>query len=214
MSFPYSYTRKFEISNKKIEIDNLEKKINEISEKYKITEIKKSINKISLISQNTLAFFKFQIDITLEEDNKTLNFEIHIIDLLKISLLIVVVIPFFSNFSIGKILLFSGIIILIFYLANIMYINSFINKFSNFLITGTKFDQLKTEELSEQQKKWMNDKNRCSACGAPVLEYYTHCLDCAIKLNRKAKKSPFNTTNYNNFEIEYKFKETKKQKDV
>lgn len=205
MSFPYSYIKRFEIINKNIDIENVEKKIKSISDKYKITEISFQNSKIEMICQNSLAYFKFQIDIFIDDDK--LNIEIHIINLLKISLLIVILFPFFSNFSIGKVLLFSGIIISIFYLANIIYINSFINKFSDFLIEGTEIDKINTEEFSEEQMQWINDKNRCSACGAYVKDYYTHCFDCGIKLDRKAKKSPFNSTNYKNYEIRYKFKQ-------
>ncbi len=208
MSFPYSYIRKFEISTNELNLNMLVDKINIISSDYRFSEIKIQNNEIELTSRNSLIYFSFQIKIFFNDENK-LCFEIEIINLMKISLLIIIFIPFFSNFSISNFLIFSSVTLVIFYLLNFLYINLFITKFSNYLITGIENSQVE-EELSGKQLEWIENEYKCSACGAAIEDYYTHCFDCGIKLDRKAKKSPFNITKYIDYDISYKFKETKK----
>jgi DNA-directed RNA polymerase subunit RPC12/RpoP len=208
MTFPYSHIQKFKISNNQLNFKLLKDKINNVSSKYKFSEIKVQNNEIELTSRNSLLHFNFQIKIYFEESTN-LCIEIQIINILKISLLIIILTPFFSNFSLKNYLLFSGIIFLIFYGINFLYIKLFINNFSSYLISGIETDK-NEEEFSEIQKEWIENEYKCSACGAPIENYYTHCFDCGIKLDRKAKKSPYNITKYIDYDVSYKFKETKK----
>jgi len=209
MAFPYSYIRKFEIYNNSLNLKYLYEKLDAISQKFKFSDINIHDNFIEITTKNSLIYFLYQIKIEIDEDNNLLIFDIQIINLMKISLLIMIAIPFISNFSLKKFFIFSVIVIGIFYLVNFLYINSFINNLSKYLIEGTEIDKVTEEEISEIQKEWIENPNKCSACGAFIHDYYVNCFDCGIKLERKATKSPFNVTKYADYDINYSLKNNK-----
>jgi len=206
MSFPYSYTKKIQLSNKNLILKDISEKIKSLSEKYKFIDINFQNNIIEITTKNSLVYFEYQIKINVDDDN-ILNIEIQLINLLKLSLLIIVVVPFISNFSIKNFFIFSIAIFSIFYFLNFIYINSFTNQLAKFITEGIEIDTIVEEEISDEQKEWIENPYKCSACGALIEDYYTHCLDCGLKQDRPAKKSPFNTTKYVDYEIKYNFKE-------
>jgi len=208
MPFPYSYKKTIDISKNNFNLNYIILKINTLPENYKFNEIKIDENEISLKSKNSLVYFDYQLKINIDAENEELCIEIEIINLFKISLLILIVIPFISNFSISNFFIFSTIVFAIFYGANLLYINNFINKFIDFLIKDIAIDKAVEEQLSEKQIEWMSDPYKCSACGSRIEDYFAFCDDCGIKIDRKPKKSPFNFTNYNNWTIKYDFKKS------
>ena len=104
---------------------------------------------------------------------------------------------------------FSGIFVIVFYLANIIYLNYSLTKIFQSLDTKSK-ELTKTEyDLNEQQQKWINNPAKCSACGEDITEYDTFCPECGIKLSGKRKKPIWNLTKYDNYRFKYFFKEKK-----
>lgn len=209
MSLPYSFNKKIDFIYSKINQSKLIDKLYSIKAKHKIIEILNFENNVRIITRNSLINFSYEIVIK-EDEEKKMYFEIYVINLFKISLLIIVFIPFFTNFSFDKILLFSSTFFVIFYFINLLYINAFVNKISKFIIEDIEPDAVYEEHISEEQKEWIQNKNKCSACGAKIENYYTHCFECGIKLDHKVKKSPFSTTKYVDYEIRYELKKTKK----
>ncbi len=203
MSFPHSYQKIILLSDKSFNIKYIYHKINILSKEINIKNMAEEQNNIKFTSNNSLLHFEYDINFKIDESEEKLIIEVDTINLFKISILIVIVLPFISNFGIINLIFYAMAAAAAFYMANILYINRFINKITNFIIKDIEINKVQTEELSEQQLAWMSDSDLCPACGTLVLGYFQFCEECGLKLSRKAKPSPFNFTKYKDYQITY-----------
>jgi len=212
MPLPYSYKSKFKIKN----TENIE--LNSIAENsYNYIKNKKNAK----INNNTInfdlddAFIKFNYPVSftfLKKENVIIEYEFKLENLIKITIILVLIIAFFSSLSMSGFLWLSFIISVIFFTANIIFIDANIQKIIKSLPVYNLSNPKNNEKLSEEQIDWMNDKTKCSGCGEPITEYDYNCPECGLKLGNKIKTIPIDITKYQNKRIKYQFKKKKQKK--
>ena len=214
MPLPYSYKSNFEIPN----TENFDlQSITEHSYHYfksndlKNTEIKEDT--VSFICNNAFIKFSFPVSFTFyKKENINIEYEFKLENLLKITIVLILLIAFFSSFSMSAFLWFSFIISVIFFGANVIFIDTNIKKIIKSLPVYSLSNPDIDEKLSEEQISWINDKTKCSACGEEINEYDYHCPECGLKLNNKIKTIPFDVTKYQNKRFKYHLKDKKENK--
>ena len=168
-------------------------------------------------SNYSLVNFSYKISIAISENDTEvrLNTKFHLVELLKIIVLLVVFIALFSKFAFNHFLLFSGIFVAVFYLANVIFISS---AYNSKLKKSLKFLGLHTDnDISAEQRKWLNSPELCSACGTKLNKNDLFCPECGlrIKQNPYTKDLDFNntksqkqtTSQQNDIKINYQYKE-------
>ncbi len=217
MPFPYSYNHKVEISSESFSPENYSNEeitnflLKEIS-KHNILNLKSDKKRISFSSKNSLFRFEYKIIISVEQlrDKTFINYKIELEKLIMITLFGVICLAFFSFISVRKFLIIAGIFAIVFYSVNLFFINIQVSKIINTAIGKNEFDFGGSESFSNEQKEWMNNPDKCPACGCYVGRYDINCPDCGLKVKKKNYKIPLDTTKYKDKTIKYHFKEKKK----
>ncbi len=214
MAFPYTYKNIVELTgeNFKNKITGIEFVTNLLVQKIKKQEIKElehNNNNISFKSNSSLFGIIYKIKINVFEANGDINIEYEILldVLLKITLFAVIFIAFFSFISVSKFLIFAGLFIILFYSINLLFINSYILKFINDIIGKNLFDFDNSETLSNEQKEWINNPDKCPACGYYIDVFDLYCPDCGLKVKKNKFAIPLDTTKYHDKTIKYHYKE-------
>lgn len=198
MALPYTYTKKIKIDTS-IESDAFQSVFKDAITDSKLKSYHYDNKEIEFESKNSLVSFVYKARIIINE--KELILEVNLMELLKISLIIIVFIAFFSKFSFNSFLWVSGTVTLLFYFANILYINRFLLSKINYTIDlsmGYVAEQLDNKSFSVHQMF-------CPACNYPISKYHAFCPDCGVRFGQKAS-SPYSITKFKNYEINYHFK--------
>ncbi len=209
MPLPYSYRSKFEIKN----TENFElKKI--IEHSYYSLKNKKNIetNNNTITFDEDSAFIKFNYSVNLnflKKDNIVIEYEFMLENLIKITIILILIIAFFSSLSMTGFLWFSFIISVLFFTINIIFIDNYIQKTIKSLPVYNLSNPDNDEKLTEEQEKWMIDKSKCSGCGETITEYDYICHECGLKTENRIKTTPYNITKYQKQRVKYHYKDKK-----
>ena len=215
MGIPYTYKSTIEIQGAENYTTNeiIEVFFKELVNNNLLSEYRKKGEKINF---HYLSLFniKYPVEITIKNDNLLIiTYETKLIKLIQISLVLIVITAFFSSFGVSGFLWFSAILTLIFFSANVLFIESGIRK----LIKSTDFYQNlnpgKEGQFSKEQMKWMKDVNKCPACGEKLNLYDINCPECGLKLPRKPIAKPFDVSKYDNKRLSYHYKPQKPKND-
>jgi len=114
-----------------------------------------------------------------KDDGLSITYKIQFIEIFIYSLIISLI----SLFIVGDIIAMLTIPVLIFFITyglnamiTIFRFNKFIKKCIKHILANDP------TEISVEQDQWLNDPNRCAACGYPIKPEDIDCPDCGIKL--------------------------------
>jgi hypothetical protein len=211
MPLPYTYKSKIEIP----ESEALETKevLSKLESQLVIRQLVSDFNlEDEKISFNYKALFniKYPVEITVKrERNSWIYYEAKLMKLIQLSLGLVMFVAFFSSFEINGFLWFSAIFTLIFFTINVLYIENGIQKLLKSNSLFKNIDMQAEEQFSKEQLKWMNDTNKCPACGEDLQPYDQNCPECGLRLPRKPIAKPFDVSKYENKRLSYSYKAKK-----
>lgn len=203
MGLPYTYRTFFEtdITDKKFFI-----KLRKIKEPEQFDNIfyENGVYKLDFKPQ----LFGTKNSLKLEFKNYSTGFyyEFSLEGLIKISILIISISAFIIK-DLVNLFIFNSIFILISYVLVIFHTKNYLENIFNLI---TKEDLI-AEEMSPQQISWLNESNKCPACGADLSEYDSFCQECELNLKswRKTKKQPVSRTGFENYKIKYNYYQEK-----
>lgn len=206
MALPYNFEKKYTFSNEEypqINSNYLRTAIFNVFAKDKfIEEIEE---KITFSSNNSLINFRYIFDIYIEKTEELkLKFIINLVGLLKITLFLLVFTALFSKFAFQNYLLFAGALILIFYVANIVFISSYINRNVEKVLSIMGYN--KEEMFNSDQQEWYQNPNKCSACGTNINENHLVCPSCGLKIKQNPYTKPLDLTTKTESDIKYHYK--------
>ena len=190
MALPYNFEKKYTFLQEdypQINANYLRTAIYNVfaADKY----IEETNEKITFSSNNTLINFRFLFDIFIEHTGELkLRIVINLVDLLKITLFLLVFIALFSKFAFHNYLLFAGIFILVFYFANVIFISSYINRKVDKALAMMGYNQ--EEVFKPEQQEWLQNPNKCSACGCQITENHIICPSCGLKIKQNPYTKP------------------------
>ncbi len=211
MALPYTYKSKIEIpESEAFTTENAQSEIhNQLNNSQLISELVFDGDKITF-HYKALFNVKYPVELKFEKTNNIqVYYEAKLMKLIQISIALVVFIALFSSFGMDGFLWFSAIFILVFFSGNVLFIENGIQN----LIKSTTFYQnlniASEEKFGKEQLQWMNDTNKCPACGENLLPYDQNCPECGLKLPRKPIAKPFDVSKYETKRLSYTYK-TKK----
>lgn len=198
MPFPNSYKKTIsplkKCNDTLILISEIRKKMG----KFDPYEMKVSKNSLAFKSKRSLFSIPYNVEIFI--DNKmNITYEFFLTNVVKISIMIFVFIPFFSNFSFNSYLIFAFFIVFLFYYFSLTFINSSLKSSIN------KIWDTPDLEIIDQQKEWISNPDKCPACGAFVSQLDNECFDCGLSIKNSGNQSRFNFRELN-FHYIYKKK--------
>jgi hypothetical protein len=122
----------------------------------------------------------------------------------------------FSTFNFVEYFLFSLVVIVLFFWGNAtIFIRHLKKQFAGILGLQSFFEEnLGAEDFSGEQIRWLNDPEKCPACGATIKEIDLFCPECGLKLKQNRFTKDLDTAKYveikQNIVYHYKKKENKK----
>jgi len=197
MALPYNFEKKYSFSQEdypQINANYMRTALYNVFATDKFVDEKE--NKISFSSNNTLVNFRFLFDVFIEQaDVLKLKFVVNLVGLLKITLFLLVFIALFSKFAFHNYLLFAGIFILVFYIANIVFISSYINRRVEKALSMMGYNR--EEVFNPEQQEWLQNPNKCSACGINITENHIVCPNCGLKIKQNPYTKPLDLSAQN-----------------
>lgn len=199
MALPYTYRALYQT-----EI-NANKLFFELRKKFfakKITKIQFFQDKI-FFNYNSFFFLgkaNVVLDFTTDEG---FYFEVVLEKILKVIVILIVIMAFVVS-GLWNLLLLSGGLIFIIYILVIIDVHNSLTSFFDEVIGETQ----RPEVFSEEQLKWIKEKERCPACGEKLTEYDSFCPECGLNLKRyrKSKIQPVSRTGFYDYRIFYTLK--------
>ncbi len=163
-------------------------------------------------SRNSLIPFNYSVEIELQEkETYEVKYEFHLIELIKVTILLLIVAAFLSTFSVTAYLWFAAIFGVLFFGFNILFINTQTRRIIKKSLIP--FDPSLDQSRELYNKTTFPDNiNTCPACEARVSIYDHYCPECGLKLPGKRAKPPSDTTSSTNQSINYQYKKTEKDK--
>lgn len=132
------------------------------------------------------------------------------IDLSKLVRIIVYVTMVCSVLSVRSIQLYlvtAGLLSITIYFLNLFEISGRTNTLISKIVKKQELVSENSEEMSQEQMKWMTDHQRCPACGSHLSIFDFDCPDCDLKI-RSIKELPVSHTNRKTPKIKYYFKKS------
>lgn len=216
MAFPYTYLKKIDYkldskyyNSNTVQVQQFVSKY--IKKKPKIKSLKNIKDKISFISTVPILNFEYSVDVFIEKSGNELDitYEVNLEKLLTIIIIGVILTAFFSFVSIKYFLIIAGLLSLILYTVFYLIIDNFIQNLINNALEFIVVNDNYVEKFSNEQLTWINDENRCSACGNYLSEIDLHCPECGIKLKRSRFTIPLDVSKYKDKQVSYHFKKKK-----
>ncbi len=211
MGLPYSYKSKFYFNTAKT-FDSefiLTLLLSVLSNDNNFKDLKAQNNTLFFKSRKSLLnfFYNVELDINVKKNKIIIDYKINLLEVIIISIFLFVFIPFFSKLSLNGFFIFSVIIILIFYLANVIFMSHQLYQYINkSLIVNKIIDDIK---ISTEQQNWINNPDKCPACGCDINKDTLYCPDCGLKISQNPYTRPLNLSDKQNQKINYHFKEKK-----
>ncbi len=203
MNFPFTYSDKINFGKKnkntKISKSDTEK---ELLNKYHFVLSDEEIKSFKANSP----FLKIPFSLEYEINSDKINYKLHLDSLLKIILIVIIFTAFFLYASLNVYLWFALLFTVFFYALNIMIINGYIHSIFLKILKDNNVPINEIESLSEEQKTWMNDKNRCPACGHLLSDIDLICPECGLHMKRNRYTTPSDTSKYQNTSIKYHYR--------
>ncbi len=208
MPLPYSYKSKIEIPDSEdVNLDYATDLCSDYIRNKALAEYKQEKSSIFFTSNHSLVNFNYQVELKVKKEELiTVEYEIHLMQLVKITLALIVFIAFFSSFGMGGFLWFSFIFSLVFFVVNLMFADSYVQKIIKSSYLYLSLNPPAEEGYTHEQKKWMNDKNRCPACGEEINMYDVNCPECGLKLRQSKYTIPLDVTKYQEKRFKYHYK--------
>ena len=198
MGLPYTYRALYYTDN---DLRTLFYKIKQHSQQDKVSDLNLFYNSINFFYNSFFFLGKEKVEITSVE--RGLFFEVKLEKLLRIAILTIVLLAFFVK-SIWALIIWSVTLILIMYVFVIIDIHNSIASLLDEILKSKNVP----EKLSPEQIQWLNDADRCPACGERLSPFDSFCPECGLNLKgrRKVKIQPVSRTDFFNCRIHYKFK--------
>jgi len=213
MALPYSYRFIFPSKAKEIHFHSEEEVIQILNNAfYRFSE--KNENEYKIPSPFLGIIFRVRYKIISASPLK-IETTIFFQSLINISLIFTLIAALFSTFNFVEYFLFSLAIILLFFWGNAaIFIRHLKKQIINALGLQSFFEEhLGAEDFSEEQTDWLNDPNKCPACGTLVSEKDLFCPGCGLKLkqNRFTKDLDIEKYQENRQNIVYHYKKGNKE---
>jgi len=204
LGFPYTYSDKINFSDNRFNLNDLKNLITkELLRKHHF--LPSENNKSELLKANS-PFLKIPFSLEFKMYSSEIKYKVHLDQLIKIILIVIIFSALFSYTSLSFFFWFASLFSVLFYFLNILIINSYVqSSFTKILENNNLFISEK-ETLSEEQKIWLNDKNRCPACGFFLSDIDLICPECGLHLKRNRHTIPLNISKYQNKSIKYHYK--------
>jgi hypothetical protein len=207
MSFELKIKRKLVFTEKELNGLSIESSIQKLANYLLRTENEEVItdgNMIYGFSNKSVLYYQYRFLFSFEKENgqSIIRYEYNLLPVFKITLIMILFAAFFSKFSINNLLIFSAIFIILFFGFNIIYINSALKQM---ILNALMPESLNYEEkLSAEQKDWINNPDKCPACGEEISHFNYTCPECGLSINPKNKKKNVNMTGF--YKIKFKYK--------
>ena len=205
MSFPLTYKNNmcFDYSSS-INIDVINSALIKTLKSAGASDFKFKENTIYFNLKKSILQFKYSANFKVinEKDQIKIGYSFSLIPVFEISLFVIIFAAFASNFSTYSLLKFSIIFLLIFYPVNILFISNELRKIikNSYLSVFPE----NNSDYSKEQQEWMDNPNKCPACGAYINEYSSKCVNCGLTLKYGKKiKSNINQTSAKKRKITY-----------
>ncbi len=204
MSFPYTYSDKIYFYDNKKSLSSIESLIvKKLLRTHSFTSA--DSDKIDILKAHS-PFLKIPFLFEFEIISGEINYTIHLDQLLKIILIVIIFAALFSYASLSFFFWFASLFSIFFYILNIMIINSYIHSVISNILEKNKLSVSEKESLSKEQETWLNDKNRCPACGYYLSDIDLSCPECGLHLKRSRHTIPLDTSKYKNESVKYHYK--------
>ena len=212
MPIPYSISYNFKYENDEnwsqeavfesiiLAFQNVDSKTYEIGE-----------NTLKFTEQTSIIRFQYPTEILVKANSQEIHIKINVklVELLKIILIVTVLIAFISTFSVDNYLLFTFGFAVIFYILNIIFIHTYLKqKIQSTTFYRNMFPD--SEEMTNTQEEWINNPNKCAACGYNIIDTDINCPECGIRLRANKYTKPLNISKYKDNSIRYHYKEKPK----
>lgn len=162
---------------------------------------------IRFSSDYSFVNFRYPVDIRIVKNELlTVEYEIHLMQLIKITLVLVVFIAFFSSFGMSGFLWFSFIFSSVFFFVNVLFADTQVQKIIKAAPIYLLLNPPLEEGYTEEQKTWLADAGRCPACGEEINMYDVHCPECGLKLRKNKYTIPLDVTKYKEKRFKYHYK--------
>lgn len=207
MALPYNFEKKYVFTQEdypQIKASYLRTGVFNVFAEDRFIEEEEGSIKFS--SNNTLINFRFVFDVIIEQtDELKLKIVINLVELLKITVFLLVFTALFSKFAFHNYLLFAGIFIFVFYMANVIFISSYINRKINKALTLIGYNR--EEIFNNEQQEWLQNTNKCSACGQAITINHILCPSCGLKIKQNPYTKPLDLSQKNTENgIQYHYK--------
>jgi len=204
LSFPYTYSDTITFSNNELSLKSLRNIIIKELTSGKISGY--SENEESGLLKLYSPFLKIPFQINIEVTNSEISYSVHLDYLIKIILAVIIFSALFSYTSLSFFFWFSSLFSVIFYTLNILIINGFVNSYILKILKKYNLISSEKEIWTKEQEQWLNDKNRCPACGQYLSDIDLICPECGLHLRRNKHTIPLDISKYKNEPIKYHYK--------
>jgi len=215
MSFPNSISGQLQSaplteSESQISIPNALQLLKNDLQRFAPSNLELKEDGLEFETRYSLIRFRYSVDLTIKKGKRfELFYRLQIAELSKIVILLLVFTAFFSRFSFNNFLIFSVILVVVFYAVNIWFLKSTIQRWLNILPMLSYEDIPNQEGITQEQQQWIKNPNQCSGCGMPVTVYDLKCPECGLIRYDEIKQAPFTMSKYQHKTIRYHFKPTK-----
>ncbi|OQY01759.1 MAG: hypothetical protein B6I20_07435 [Bacteroidetes bacterium 4572_117] len=211
MSLPYNYKNKISIpESEDIGIDLAISSYLSHIKGLNFAEFKQEGDAISFLTNRLLINLKYNVKLNIKKDERIfVEYDIDLMPLIKATIILIVLTAFFSSFGMTVFLWFSFISSLIFYFANLLFVDNFIKKTIKSAYLYLQLNPYLQDGFTDEQRKWLNDKNRCPACGEEITIYDLNCPDCGLKLKQNKHTIPLDVSKYHEKRFKYHYKKKK-----
>lgn len=204
MGFPYTYSDKINFSVNRLNINDIENLIiKELLSKYSF--LLSDNNKSKILKSNS-PFLKIPFSLELTFSSSEIEYKVYLDQLIKIILIVIIFSALFSYTSLNYFFWFASLFSFLFYFLNALIINSYVQSSFLKILENSQLYISEKEILSEEQQIWLNDKNRCPACGFFLSDIDLICPECGLHLKRSRHTIPLDTSKYQNKPIKYHYK--------
>ncbi len=213
MAFPHTYKNKIELLNNKVKGNRLNSVIikklisNEISS-FSPEEFLEKDKFITFTSISKLFRYEYKIKLYIEKKGNDYNiiYEIDLEKVLRIIIIGIILIAFFSFLSVKYFLISAGLYSLLFYILNVLIISTSVENLIKRAIGENNYTFNDSEVISPEQEQWIKDENRCPACGEFVTNIDLNCSECGLRIKRNRYSIPLDLSKHKEKKIKYHYK--------
>ncbi len=214
MAFPYTYKLKFVFDNDAhLATHHVFESIIYAFQDVHSQEYLIKPNSIAFTEKMTLLPIKYNtvIRVISVADKIRIEAEVKLMELITLILLLTIIVAFFAKLSVDNLFIFSFLFAISFYTGTIFFIQDYLSK----RIRQSSFYQSlypDQENIQIQQQQWMDDPNKCSACGCDTDSDDVVCPECGLQLKANRHSKPMDVSKYKNNKVNYHYKKKEDKK--